>query len=116
MSRLGLLERIKLTPEGITIEEARRLVSHMVRAGHKIFVLTYHSPSLEPGNTPYVRSNADLDRFLRWLDEFYDYFTREIGGVCASWRTVRSALRNIVSDSASADALPCRPNHVRGRS
>jgi glycosyltransferase involved in cell wall biosynthesis len=92
MSRLGLLERIKLTPEGITIEEARRLVGHMVGMGHKVFVLTYHSPSLEPGNTPYVRTDADLAKFLRWLDEFYDYFTREIGGVCASWRTVRSAL------------------------
>jgi hypothetical protein len=92
MSRLGLLERIKLTPEGITIEEARRLVSHMVGLGHKVFVLTYHSPSLEPGNTPYVRTEADLAKFLRWLDEFYAYFTREIGGVCASWRDVRSAL------------------------
>jgi GT2 family glycosyltransferase len=92
MSRLGLLERIKLTPEGITIEEARRLVSHMVGLGHKVFVLTYHSPSLEPGNTPYVRTEEDLAKFLRWLDEFYDYFTREIGGVCASWRDVRSAL------------------------
>ncbi len=92
MSRLGLLERIKLTPEGITIEEARRLVAHMVGRGHKVFVLTYHSPSLEPGNTPYVRTQADLERFLRWLDEFYDYFTREIGGVCASWRDARAAL------------------------
>jgi hypothetical protein len=92
MSWLGLLERIKLTPEGITIEEARRLVSHMVGMGHKVFVLTYHSPSLEPGNTPYVRTKADLAKFLRWLDEFYDYFTREIGGICASWRDVRSAL------------------------
>jgi glycosyltransferase involved in cell wall biosynthesis len=92
MSWLGLLERIKLTPEGITIEEARRLVSHMVGMGHKVFVLTYHSPSLEPGNTPYVRTEADLAKFLRWLDEFYDYFTREIGGICASWRDVRSAL------------------------
>jgi hypothetical protein len=92
LSRLGLLERIKLTPEGITIVEAKRLVGHMVRGGHKVFVLTYHSPSLEPGNTPYVRTDADLGSFLRWLDEFYDYFTREIGGVCASWRDVRSAL------------------------
>jgi glycosyltransferase involved in cell wall biosynthesis len=92
MSRLRLLERIKLTPEGITIEEARRLVSHMVGMGHKVFVLTYHSPSLEPGNTPYVRTEAELAKFLRWLDEFYDYFTSEIGGICASWRDVRSAL------------------------
>jgi glycosyltransferase involved in cell wall biosynthesis len=92
MARLGLLERIKLTPEGITIDEARRLVAHMISGGHKVFVLTYHSPSLEPGNTPYVRTDEDLARFLRWLDEFYDYFTRSIGGVCASWRDVRSRL------------------------
>ena len=91
LARLGLLERIKLTPEGITITEAKRLVRHMISAGHRVFVLTYHSPSLEPGNTPYVRTAADLDRFLRWLDEFYDYFTGEIGGVCTSWRDVRSA-------------------------
>jgi glycosyltransferase involved in cell wall biosynthesis len=95
MSRLGLLERIKLTPEGITIQEAKRLVGHMVGIGHKVFVLTYHSPSLEPGNTPYVRTEADLGKFLRWLDEFYDYFTREVGGVCAGWRDVRALLQSL---------------------
>ncbi|HBK09484.1 MAG TPA: hypothetical protein DDZ81_27085 [Acetobacteraceae bacterium] len=97
MSRLGVLERIKLTPEGITIQEAKRLVRHMVANGHKVFVLTYHSPSLEPGNTPYVRTDKDLAKFLNWLDEFYDYFTREIGGVCASWRDVRLALSGLPS-------------------
>ena len=92
MSRLGLLERIKLTPEGIRISEAKRLVHHMKAAGHRVFVLTYHSPSLEPGNTPYVRTQEDLATFLRWLDEFYDFFTTEIGGACVSWRDVRAAL------------------------
>ena len=92
MARLGLLERIKLTPEGIRIEEAKRLVRHMHAAGHRVFVLTYHSPSLEPGNTPYVRTQEDLAAFLRWLEEFYDFFTTEIGGSCVSWRDVRSAL------------------------
>ena len=92
MARLGLLERIKLTPEGIQIEEAKRLVRHMKATGHRVFVLTYHSPSLEPGNTPYVRTREQLAGFLRWLDEFYDFFTTEIGGACASWRDVRKAL------------------------
>ena len=92
MARLGLMERIKLTPEGMAIEEAKRLVRYMKAEGHRVFVLTYHSPSLEPGNTPYVRSQEDLSNFLRWLDEFYDFFTSEMGGDCVSWRDVRTAL------------------------
>ncbi len=94
LARLGLLERIKLTPEGITIEEAKRLARGMVAGGHKVFVLTYHTPSLEPGNTPYVKTIADRERFLRWLDEFYDFFTTELGGTVSTWRDVRSALRD----------------------
>jgi glycosyltransferase involved in cell wall biosynthesis len=92
LANLGLLERIKLTPEGMTISEAKRLVRHMANIGHKVFVLTYHSPSLEPGHTPYVRSKEDLTRFLAWLSEFYDYFTKDLGGICATWQDVRTAL------------------------
>jgi hypothetical protein len=92
MARLRCLERIKLTPEAITISEAKRLVRHMLVHDHKVFVLTYHTPSLVPGNTPYVRTQDDLRRFLAWLDEFYDFFTREVGGSCVSWRDVRAAL------------------------
>lgn len=92
MAHLGLLERIKLTPEGIAIEEAKRLVQHMVANGQRVFVMTYHSPSLEPGNTPYVRTAEDLQRFLGWLDEFYAFFTQTVGGTCATWRDVRNAL------------------------
>jgi glycosyltransferase involved in cell wall biosynthesis len=92
MARLRCIERIKLTPEAITISEAKRLVRHMLAHDHKVFVLTYHTPSLVPGNTPYVRTQEDLRRFLAWLDEFFDFFTREVGGSCVSWRDVRGAL------------------------
>jgi hypothetical protein len=80
LARLGILERIKLTPEGITIDEARKLVRAMRARGTKVFTLSYHSPSLMPGSTPYVRNQADLDRFLGWLDSFYEFFINEIGG------------------------------------
>lgn len=89
LSHLGLLERIRLSPEGMTIEEAKRLVLHMLRHGHRIFVLTYHSPSLVPGNTPYVRDADQLARFLDWLDGFYAFFREEVGGRPARWREVR---------------------------
>jgi hypothetical protein len=80
LARTGLSERIKLTPEGITIDEARKLVRAMRARGTKVFTLSYHSPSLMPGSTPYVRNQADLDRFLGWLDSFYEFFINEIGG------------------------------------
>jgi len=88
-ARLGLMERIRLTPEGMTIEEAKRLTRAMRATGQRVFVLTYHSPSLEPGNTPYVRDLAQRDRFLAWLDEFYTFFREEMGGRSATWREVR---------------------------
>lgn len=89
MARLGLLERIRLTPEGMTVEEAKRLTRIMVTQGHRVFVLTYHSPSLEPGNTPYVRTADQVRRFLDWLDEYYAFFREEIGGRCGTWQEVR---------------------------
>lgn len=92
LARLNLLERIKLTPEGIGIEEAKRLVRHMARGGYRVFVMTYHSPSLEPGNTPYVRTARDLERLLAWLDEFYDFFQTEMKGRFVDWRTARDLL------------------------
>ena len=93
VARLGLIERIRLTPEGIAIDEAKRLVRQMLADGQRVFVLTYHSPSLEPGGTPYVKSADDLTHFLAWMEEFYAFFTSEIGGRCVSWRDVREALQ-----------------------
>ncbi|MBK1657564.1 glycosyltransferase [Paracraurococcus ruber] len=89
LSHLGLLERIRLSPEGMTIEEAKRLVRSMLAEGHRVFVVTYHSPSLAPGNTPYTRTAEDVRRFLDWLDEFYAFFREEVGGRPATWQEVR---------------------------
>jgi glycosyltransferase involved in cell wall biosynthesis len=89
LARLNLLERIRLSPEGIRSTEAKRLVRHMYANGHRVFVLTYHSPSLEPGNTPYTRSADDVRRLLDWLDDFYTFFREEVGGRPARWQEVR---------------------------
>lgn len=89
MAHLALLERIRLSPEGMTVAEAKRLARHMLANGHRVFVLTYHSPSLAPGNTPYIRTQDDVRRMLDWLDEFYTFFREELGGRPASWRNVR---------------------------
>jgi hypothetical protein len=80
LSRLGLLERIRLTPEGIQLSEAKRLTVSQLQRGQRLFVLCYHSSSLLPGGTPYVRNAGDRAQFLRWLEEYLAFFFGVLGG------------------------------------
>lgn len=80
MARLRLLDRVRLSPEGIAIDELIRLTRTMLRSGHRLFSFTYHSPSLQPGNLPYVQSDADLRVFLDRFEAFFDFFFGEVGG------------------------------------
>jgi hypothetical protein len=80
-ARLGILDRITLTPEGVTLSEQKRLARAMLRRGHKVFQLIYHSPSLLPGNTPYVRNDAELRQFLDRISGFLEFFFGDLGGI-----------------------------------
>jgi hypothetical protein len=84
LSRLGLLERIRLTPEGISLNEARRLTLSLFEQGHRLFVLSYHSSSLLPGGAPYVSTESDLTAFLGWLDGYLRFFFGPMSGRAAT--------------------------------
>lgn len=73
LSRLTFLERIALTPEGVTAEEALRGIDIALDDRLPLIVLSFHSPSLVPGHTPYVRSDQDLDRLYDWFRRVYAY-------------------------------------------
>ncbi|MFA6218388.1 MAG: polysaccharide deacetylase family protein [Erythrobacter sp.] len=73
LSKLGLFERIALTPEGVTAEEALRGIDIAIDDGLPILVLSFHSPSLAPGHTPYVRTEEDLDALYDWMRRIYAY-------------------------------------------
>jgi hypothetical protein len=83
IARLRLADRIWLSPEGYSSAEHRRLVQALFEDGLRIFSFTFHSPSLEPGHTPYVQSKADLEQFLSRCRTFFDFFFGKLGG-CAS--------------------------------
>lgn len=81
-SRLGLLERLRLSPEGYGAGDLMRLTDALLAQGCRFFGLTYHSPSLVPGNTAYVRDAGELERFLGTLTSYLDYFVQQRGGRC----------------------------------
>ncbi len=66
LARVGLLERIPLTPEGVSQVEVLRGIDRAAAEGLPILVFSFHSPSLQPGHTPYVRTEADLYAFYDW--------------------------------------------------
>ncbi len=100
-ARLGLLERITLTPEGISLPEMKRLSRRLLSRGHRVFSLNYHSSSLLPGNTPYVRTMADRDRFVARIEAYMDVFFGEYGGVAMTPTELHAIIRkpNGPSDS-----------------
>jgi hypothetical protein len=92
LNRLGAANRVMLSPEGNTFEEMRKLTLDLVARGHRCFSFSYHSPSLKPGCTPYVRSEADLQGFLRTIDQFCEFFMGDLQGVAVSPRQFRDRL------------------------
>ncbi|MEO5376244.1 MAG: polysaccharide deacetylase family protein [Magnetococcus sp. DMHC-6] len=80
LSRLGALERVRLSPEGHTLEEMQRLTYALLQDGVGVFTLSYHSPSLKPGCTPYVQDAIDLKYFLHRLEGYLDFFCNHLGG------------------------------------
>jgi hypothetical protein len=76
LARFGLVERIALTPEGIPVNRAIRAIDIAIEMRLPVLNFSFHSPSLQPGNTPYVRSRSDLERFYRWWDIVLDHLAR----------------------------------------
>jgi hypothetical protein len=74
----NLIDRHQPSPEGTTIADAQRLTRSMIADGHRLFVMSYHSPSLLPGNTPYVLTTADLR--LDWIERYFEFFLGEVRG------------------------------------
>jgi hypothetical protein len=103
LSRSNLVTRSRLTPEGVSAREQCRLIDAMVRQGKRTFSLCYHSPSLAPGNTPYVRSDADLQDFLARIETVLTWFRDELGGRFTTLTAVRQ--RMLTAEQGSSAQL-----------
>lgn len=78
--RTRTLERLRLSPEGFDGVALQRLTTALIARGVRLFVFSFHSPSLAAGFTPYVRSEADLSRFLATINEYLGWFRTTLGG------------------------------------
>ena len=77
LSRTRLLNRVALTPEGAPLGEALIAIRYLLDEGVRLFSLSFHTPSVVAGHTPYVRDAADLKQFWTWWDGVFNLFARE---------------------------------------
>ncbi len=77
LARSGMLARVALTPEGMPLDDVKRAIDWMLRDGVKLLSFSFHSPSLAPGHTPYVRNSADLMNFYGWWDKVLAYLEQK---------------------------------------
>ncbi len=75
LAKVGLLERIPLTPEGVNAEEAIKGIGIAHEEKLPVLVFSFHSPSLLPGCTPYVRDEEALDRLYDWWRKVFEHLT-----------------------------------------
>lgn len=75
-ARLHLLARVALTPEDMPLADAKEAIRVAIGEGVRVLNFSFHSPSLAPGHTPYVRDAADLARFWQWWEGVLDLLER----------------------------------------
>lgn len=106
LARCGLLERIRLTPEGFSLDEAKRLTLALLQRGQRLFVLSYHSSSLLPGGAPYVSTQADLSHFLGWLDGYLRFFFGPLSGRATTATEIFDVARTVSAPEDKSTGLP----------
>ena len=73
LDTLGLLNRRWLSPEHSTVEEMITLSKALIKNGHTVLNLSFHSTTLLPGKTPFVRTMQDLSIFLKKIERFIQF-------------------------------------------
>jgi len=76
LDRLGLLNRVALTPELSSAREMIALTKRLLLKRFPLINLYFHSPTLRPGLSPFVKTEADRRDFAARLKKFLA-FARE---------------------------------------
>ncbi|HEX7742997.1 MAG TPA: polysaccharide deacetylase family protein [Sphingobium sp.] len=99
MARARMLSRVPLTPEGVPLNDAIRAIDALIEEGVRVLNFSFHSPTLEPGHTPYVRDESDRTAFYRWWDGVLAHLDR---------RKVRAATLDQLIDAAQSRGRACK--------
>lgn len=94
LAGLGLMDRARLTVEGVPVDALKRLMASLIGSGERLLTLSYHSSTLLPGATVYARTESERDALVESLDETLAHFTRVLGGRLVSVSEAETTVRS----------------------
>jgi hypothetical protein len=97
-ARTGICKRIVLSPELASVAEMVTLSRRLLARGARHLHLTWHSPSLMPGLSPFALTAADVQRLYDAVEDYLDRL-----------RQITSLTFVTVSEAAAILAKPVRP-------
>ncbi len=92
LSRLNIVDRLMLSPEGYTSKEHIKLTKFLYNKGVRTFTWNFHSPSVVPGMTAYTQNEQELTQFLDSFRYFFDFFFSQLGGQASTPTQLRQTL------------------------
>lgn len=93
LARTGMVERIRLSAEGHSLDELLKLARALVERGDRVLVFSLHSPSFHVGGTPYVRDGAEHRKLLATCEAFYEHMFGELAAVSMTGLELFESLR-----------------------
>lgn len=84
LSRLSIVDRLMLSPEGYSTEEHIKLTRFLYNKGVRTFTWNFHSPTVVPNKTMYTQNSKQVQQFLDKFRRYFDFFLGELSGVATT--------------------------------
>lgn len=84
LSKLSIVDRLMLSPEGYTTQEHIKLTRFLMNNGVRTFTWNFHSPTVVPNMTMYTSNNKQVEQFLDSFRRYFDFFLGELSGVATT--------------------------------
>jgi hypothetical protein len=98
LQRLGVVRKIVLSPELSSGQDLTSLMTVIARDPNPLLNVTLHSPSLQAGHTPFVRTTDDLERLFASLRLAFEWAIERLGAQCLTLSEYRHHFsRNCIS-------------------
>jgi len=95
LSRLSIVDRLILSPEGYTPAEHVKLTRSLLDQGLRTFTWNFHSPTVVAGTTGYTKNKRDVNAFLDSFRYYFDFFFGELNGEATTPTQLKSFLKTV---------------------